>query len=805
MRSVLNPCQLKARTLVLALGLSCVSLLGMPRYANAQGQSLNDAVLDLPITRGQSFKVRVLLERWGRQLGHPIVPDKTIAETEIRFLTVESRLTWGLFKAVLSMNGIVVVEEEVNPGRFLIRAHVQRNLANAESSPFLFKGVGEELPEHAELATALIQIKHGAGNDIFTAVRNLQTRDRRRVGTALYVQGPEVIILVDFAPNVTYYEKLLKAIDVKAPAQSLTIRKLKWSLASETAQILQQILQPAAGTATPTRRAAAPRSPQQQAGNVARSATAAASSSAPQAQIIAHDPTNQLIIRAFDYQLAEIEQLIAEVDVRVRSPGPKFHVYKCKDADAEELAGKLTELFTGQVVSLPSRNTGLGNNRNSSLGNNRNTSFGNNRNTSFGNTRNSGFGNTRNSGFGNTSLGNNRNSSLGNNRNTSLGNNNRNSTRNRNTNRNSPGGANSGNGGLNVRMIPDELTNSILVQAEEDDYIVVLRLLRELDRKKRRVVIQGEVWEIAANDDLLISTELASTQTVHEGSIRPLGVTSFAASTVSADADNIRFARGPGSLSISAAGAPSISLGQGLTAFVTRDEIDKIPILLSTLQGSSKARRVTAPFTLTNDNEQATFRTVEQQPFSTTTVNNVASQQNVQFVDAESTLTVNPTVNNDDSLTLQVELIISSFGARSSPTLPPSTNSREYSGTVTVPNGKFVVFGGLNSQSTSYVESKLPLLGDIPILGFLFKSWRRSETLTKLYVFIRPVIFSSTQFRQDIQSSAALLKQAHIETEQERWIPSILPGGPKRDDGELQDKVFELFGTGSANPFTQRP
>jgi general secretion pathway protein D len=767
---------LKSINKVLFFGLCLAILTVHPKEARAQGSlNIDDVVLDMSIRRGQQIKALKILEKWGAKLGHVIVADKLLNGVNLNFLTVETKLSWSIFKAVLAMNGVVVVEEEVTPGHLLIRVHMQRSIRPKEVGPFPIVKKGEKIPDREEIVTTIIGVEHGAAFDIFQALRSLKRRDRRQVGGIFHVKGPELVIIADFAPAVRYYEKIIRALDVPGARQSISVRSLRWALASELTQVLSQILQPqtasrgARGARPTPGRPAVPRP------------TAGRATSQSAAQVIAHDPTNKIIIRAFDYQLEEIDKLIVELDVRVREPGPKFHVYKCRDADAEELAAKLQELFTGQASTVPTRRTSTS----SGSSGGGSSSFGNNRNNTTNNRNNNSL--------------NNRNTT--NNRNTS---NNRNNNRN-NTRRNTGGVGGQGSNALDVRIIPDELTNSILVQAEEEDYIVVLQLLRQLDKKKRRVMIEAEVWEISANDDLLITTEIASTQNTRPDSLRPLGVTSFGASQVSLDATGSRLARGPGSVGVSAAGAPTINLGGGLTTLVTRDEIDKIPILLNTLQGYSKARQITTPFALTNDNEEATFRVNDRQPFQTTTVNNVASQQNVQFIDAESTLTVTPTVNNDESLTLQVSLVISSFGVRADPNLPPPTNSREYQGTVTVPNGKFVIFGGLESSSTAFTESKIPFLGDIPYLGHLFKSWRRNKTLTKLYIFIRPVIFSNSRFRQDIESSKALLKRAHIEAEEERWVPTIIPSRIKRKDSDLQDKVFEVFGTGSASPFRRLP
>ncbi|HBP16449.1 MAG TPA: hypothetical protein DEA08_01480 [Planctomycetes bacterium] len=349
-------------------------------------------------------------------------------------------------------------------------------------------------------------------------------------------------------------------------------------------------------------------------------------------------------------------------------------------------------------------------------------------------------------------------------------------------------------GTVETRIVADERTNSLLIQAEPTVYQQILAVLDQLDKKRRRVLIEAEVWEITTpTDQLTIAFELAGLTNAHEDSTRPAAVTNFGLSTltpVTDDQGNItRLGRTP-------------SLGTGLTAALTRDTFDKLPVIVSAIANFERANLVTRPFAMTNDNVSATFTISNRQPFLTTTVNNVASQQNVQFVDANSSLEIEPQVNSDRNLNLKLTLEISSFSGSGSANLPPGTNSRRYQGEVTVPNGKYVVFGGLESETDRYVEAKVPFLGDIPIIGHIFKNWSRSKTKTQIYIFIRPTIFSNDSFSAEGALGSELREKVHIASERADWLPPVVPDRYRRGSGfTLQDEAFEVFGTGTANPF----
>jgi general secretion pathway protein D len=472
-------------------------------------------------------------------------------------------------------------------------------------------------------------------------------------------------------------------------------------------------------------------------------------------QIIADPRTNLIIIQAYPYQFPQIEELIKALDVPTPLKPPHFFVYKCRNIDAAYLAGKLSELFTGAKG-------GAGAGRKSSGG-------------GGAKPGQPGPGGAAPGGMGAINL---------------------------NPQAGGQGGQQKADfSAIETRVVPDELSNSLLIQAEKPIFDQILKLLQGdgtpenpgLDRPRRRVLIEAQVWEISTpTDNLTIGFELAGVQNPKQGAFRPSALTDFGLSTVTPDPATGVITRTP-------------NLSQGLVAVLTKDTFSKLPLIVEAVANLEHSRIVTTPFALTNDNEEADFTITQNIPFQTSTLAGTGlAQTNVSNLQVQTKLTVQPQVNSDENLTLTVTVDLGSIGAQGGAGLPPQTNQRTYNGTVTVPNMRYVVFGGLESESYGEVETKVPWLGDIPILGHLFKQKQWTHQNAKIYVFIRPTIFSDD--RPIVRVSDDLRQKAHVEAERDEWLPPIASEQQVKAPWKtIQDQVFDVFGTGSGNPFSAQP
>ncbi|MEZ6185297.1 MAG: secretin N-terminal domain-containing protein [Planctomycetota bacterium] len=431
----------------------------------AQDKPRDDATRKFFFNPDSEISASELLAAWGKTFNALVIEDQQVGQARIKFVTgVQTELSWGATKKILDFYEVMVVEDQPTAnGPWVIRAHSKRNIGQKEPPPWRYVDADEnEIPDHDEIVTAVFKIKYGAGNAIFATIRGLATRDTSRVSNSLYVPGPEVIIISDLASRVRYYARVIEALDVQGPRKEMRIYQIQHAPVEELAQILTAVLQALAGSGAGGGQAGVQIQPQ----------GAGAAAGAP--TVISDPRSNRLIVAAFPDDLRLVELVKQELDVRVAPPSGRFHVYKCKDADAEYLAGKIQELFTGQAA--PTSTSGGGASGTVRSGNS------------------SVSGSVGGAGVATLSEG-------------------------------------TGIGDVDTRIVADERTNSLLIQAEERAYEEILEVLAQLDKKRRRVLIEAQIWEVSEPDSLSIGFELATLTNAHDGSIRPSAASGFGGSS----------------------------------------------------------------------------------------------------------------------------------------------------------------------------------------------------------------------------------------------------------------------------------
>jgi len=284
-------------------------------------------------------------------------------------------------------------------------------------------------------------------------------------------------------------------------------------------------------------------------------------------------------------------------------------------------------------------------------------------------------------------------------------------------------------------IVEDENTNSLLIIAPSADYNTLLKILQQIDVRRPQVMIEAAILEVREDDDFTFGVELAGLE--GSGSSPRLNfVTDFGFSTV-VDSDGIPTGDGGGD----PAGRSPI-FGPGGILAVTNGGPFNIPLLLRFLKQQTEVNILSAPRVMANDNEESTIEILTEQPVLNTTTNNGVTSGNNTFTEDGITLTVTPQISQDKYIVLNLNLDVKAFiGQSAQPGLSPPRTSRTISTTVTVPDNQTVVIGGLTSTQASRSISKIPFLGDIPIVGELFKSEITSELKTNLYIFVRPQIY----------------------------------------------------------------
>jgi general secretion pathway protein D len=302
-----------------------------------------------------------------------------------------------------------------------------------------------------------------------------------------------------------------------------------------------------------------------------------------------------------------------------------------------------------------------------------------------------------------------------------------------------PGSA-SGSGGSRgneVVVIADAETNSLLIAASKTRYAEVLDLVRQLDKRQPQVLIETALIELTGDDARDIGIELGFADIPGVGDVGGVGVTSFGLSSfVDSDNDGIPDQKVP-------------SILNGMTGGIIDGDDFALPVLLRLFQARTNTNVLNIPSVLVNNNGKAIVTTKDEQPTTTITATGVGgtTQENFNgYQEAGITLTISPSISASRYLRLNVSLSVSAFTGTFSGAIPPPRITRELQTEVNVPDGDTMVIGGIITDNQSETRESTPWLGDLPILGPLFRRDTNSNKRTTLYFFVTPHILEDEDF-----------------------------------------------------------
>lgn len=310
-------------------------------------------------------------------------------------------------------------------------------------------------------------------------------------------------------------------------------------------------------------------------------------------------------------------------------------------------------------------------------------------------------------------------------------------------------------------IVPDTGTQSLIIIATPNDFNEIRRIIDKLDVRRPQVMIEAAILEVSDSDDFQFGVEIATVDGFGGNQPRAQFGTSFGFSEI-VDSSGVPVGTGGG---VPAGRAPLFGTGGLLT--ITKGSAFDIPLLVRFLKTQTVANVLQQPMLIVNDNEEATIEIQTEIPrIETTNVSGVGTSSGVtQFDEAGITMTVTPQISEDRYITLQIDLDITNFlGDSPQPGVPPPRQRRRITSHVTVPDTSTVVVGGLKTSESSKTVTKIPILGDIPLLGEFFKSQRSVERRTNLYIFLRPKILRDVNFADLKDETRDRLGQAERDT-----------------------------------------
>ncbi len=285
-----------------------------------------------------------------------------------------------------------------------------------------------------------------------------------------------------------------------------------------------------------------------------------------------------------------------------------------------------------------------------------------------------------------------------------------------------------------VRITADKATNSLVITADPDDYAVLEEIINKLDIPRPMVYIEALFMEVDVGKDLRLGTEWTA---AGKGTISGKEAAIGGAFNRGAESNLPGLVQG------------TLPEGFSLGVFTEAIEIggvsfNNLTALINFFQKDEEVNILSTPQILTTENEEAKINVGENLPFQTSvSTSNNDTYNTFEYRDVGTILTITPQISQERLVRLDISLEVSTLKNPETATLQPTTLKRTVDTTVIVKDKSTVVIGGLIDDTVLVSEEKVPLLGDIPILGWLFKYRVENRDKQNLLVFLTPHVINN--------------------------------------------------------------
>jgi general secretion pathway protein D len=295
-----------------------------------------------------------------------------------------------------------------------------------------------------------------------------------------------------------------------------------------------------------------------------------------------------------------------------------------------------------------------------------------------------------------------------------------------------------------IAIEPSIPNNALLVDASAQDFEYVRRLVERLDVVPQQVLVEVLIAEVNLEEGLDLGVEWFGLDTPEGSETGGFGRTRYG------DSDSMM------SLLTEGAFPQGLALGVISGTFTGPDgtEYSQIPLYLKAVAGNRDLKILSNIPLWAQNNLEASVSVVENIPILKSSVEGSGSDrdfiQNIERLDVGIKLKLTPQVNPDREIRLELNPSIESVVEESSEALryTPTIAKREVQTTVTIPDRATVILSGLIREDTSKLTTKVPLLGDLPLLGWLFRSTSDVKKRTNLLIFVTPRIVTDMQMAE---------------------------------------------------------
>ena len=557
----------------------------------------------------------------------------------------------------------------------------------AKSGPIPLFGDDSDFPQNESYVTRLIHVENADVNEVATVFGRLKGEQ----GDVIVYAPQNALIVTDLASNITRMMHILKEIDQPGAGEKVWIIGIKNISASDMAQRLGEIFQVAKlggknGTSTPP-----------PAGAQGHLKLGDLTTEMMISKIIPDERSNQLIVIANERAYARLLTLVKKLDVPIEGGDERIHIYYCENANCDELAQTIGAV-TGIAVS------GAGASRTRSRGN---------------------------------------------------------------SNPTPTPGATTGQPlqGANllfegeVRINFDRPTNALIIVSSLKDYQSLRRVIERLDSPRKQVFVEAMILEVTLDKerDLGASWHGILPKSLFGMSSPSLIVGGLNPSNTLVPTNALGDTMLAGILGPVLTPAEAAGLGSAATSTV---DIPSFGVLINALQTNNDVDVLSNPHLLIMNNEDGEISVGQRVPFPVSTLGlggsgagaagalgglgglglgGIFPQVQREKVALEMKLT--PHVNEHDLIRLEVDEKISELAPGSS-NLGPSTSERTAKTIVVAKDQQTILIGGLMSDKVIKSTTKIPLLGDIPILGFFFRTSTNHVVKTNLIIALTPYVIN---------------------------------------------------------------
>ncbi len=309
----------------------------------------------------------------------------------------------------------------------------------------------------------------------------------------------------------------------------------------------------------------------------------------------------------------------------------------------------------------------------------------------------------------------------------------------------------------NVKIMPDTATNSLIITASRAEFAELENVIKKLDIPRRMVYLEALIMEVDADASFEVGVNWMAGGLFYDNTGQL--VTGFGGSSgykMSGSLGTTTATDVNGNIVLPA--DPSIERGFSLGILKQGIQIGgvnfpNIGAILKAYKGNSHVNVIATPQILTTDNKKAEISIGENTPYLTRTQAAIDSTgtptelgsigyQNYEYKDIATKLSITPQINQADVLRLEIATEVSKLKDNSAVD-KPTTFKRTATTTVLVKDNNTIVIGGIIGQDDNDTVVKVPLLGDIPMLGWLFKTKKTTRTKTNMFIFITPRIIKN--------------------------------------------------------------